>query len=473
MKLKHLFLSALVVGSLASCSKDDDGPNEPIYQQIETSLSISTTSNSGTILKSSVEVGKAEAGEASERTIKTLTAVVFYEDGTFASTKTVTDPKQDKNFNTSIDGIVVKVAATEAGQVSTTKLKVFLLANITVPTAALADYDAFIASSFNGIADYSFDEVMSGNEYLPMSSQELEVTNLLAGTAYNNRVEGSGNVAKFTSNEAGSENMVLVEKDGKYAPGDDVYSPANRISLTRYVARVQLESLEVNFGNNYEDAAFTLTSVSVANASNASLYVENAGNLQPADFYTGNDAFYRGYPADINRADYYLARSTYSQNVFSKVYGTIEKNVVNDGIKMGKDGVASVQFKDRTTNKPEENNNMMAQFYVFEFQKVATTADNGQNLPSTANSEINTMLIITGLWYNGPVKEERSFRIPIRHTAADKDFQVKRNYIYKVHATLTGEGTNNPDKSMLNACLSFSIDVQPWQVIKQVEDDVN
>ena len=25
MKLKHLFLTALVVGSLASCSKDDDG----------------------------------------------------------------------------------------------------------------------------------------------------------------------------------------------------------------------------------------------------------------------------------------------------------------------------------------------------------------------------------------------------------------------------------------------------------------
>lgn len=472
MKLKHLFLTALVVGSLASCSKDDDGPNEPIYQQIETGLSISTTSNSGTILKSSVDDGDAEAGEASERTIKTLTAVVFYEDGTFATTKTVTDPKQDKNFNTSIDGIVVKVAATEAGQVSTTKLKVFLLANITVPTTVLANYTTFVGSSFSGIINYSFDKVMNKEQFLPMSSQELEVTDLLAGTAYNNRVEGSGTVSEYTSNATDSKDKVLVKEGDKYVPGIVEYTPKDRISLTRYVARVQLESLAVDFGKNYEDAVFTLTSVSIANASNTSLYVENKGSLQPADFYTGDGAFYRGYPAEINRADYYLARSTYENDVFSKVYGTIENAVVGSGIKMGKDGVASVQFKDQTTNKTEESNEM-AQFYVFEFQNVAVTSDGESDLPSTANSEINTMLIITGLWDNGPIKEERSFRIPIRHTAADKDFQVKRNYIYKVHATLTGEGTNNPDKSMLNACLSFSIDVQPWQVIKQVEDDVN
>lgn len=472
MKLKHLFLTALVVSSLASCSKDDDGPNEPIYQQIETGLSISTTSNSGTILKSSVDEGDAEAGEASERTIKTLTAVVFYEDGTFATTKTVTDPKQDKNFNTSIDGIVVKVAATEAGQVSTTKLKVFLLANITVPTTVLANYTTFVGSSFSGIINYSFDKVMNKEQFLPMSSQELEVTDLLAGTAYNNRVEGSGTVSEYTSNATDSKDKVLVKEGDKYVPGTVEYTPKDRISLTRYVARVQLESLAVDFGKNYEDAVFTLTSVSIANASNTSLYVENKGSLQPADFYTGDGAFYRGYPAEINRADYYLARSTYENDVFSKVYGTIESAVVGSGIKMGKDGVASVQFKDQTTNKTEESNEM-AQFYVFEFQNVAVTSDGESDLPSTANSEINTMLIITGLWDNGPIKEERSFRIPIRHTAADKDFQVKRNYIYKVHATLTGEGTNNPDKSMLNACLSFSIDVQPWQVIKQVEDDVN
>lgn len=471
MKFKHLFLTALVVGALASCSKDDDGPKEPVYQQIETSFSISTTSNGGTISKAegTVEDGSTETGADNERKIKTLTAVVFYDDGTFATSKTVTDPEQDqKDFSTSIDGIVVKVAAMEAGQVSETKLKVFLLANVEVPQAALANYETFIGSSFSEITNYSFDDVMEGKSYLPMSSKELTVTKLLAGTAYNNWVEGSSVI--YTSNEADTKNKVLIEDGGKYVPGNNPYNPTTRIPLTRYVARVQLESLAVNFGEYYENAKFTLTSVSVANASNSTLYAENNESLQPDGLYKdGDNDFYRGYPEYIDRADYYLARSQYNQDVFSKVYGTITDVTVNSGIPMGKDGAESVLFNDKTTSKAEGIE--MAQFYVFEFQNVTVTPDNGEPLPSSANQNINTMLIITGFWDNGPIKEERSFRIPIRHSGSD--YQVKRNYIYKVNATLTGEGTNNPDKNMLNAFVSFNIEVEPWKVIIQDEEDVN
>lgn len=469
MKFKHLFLTALVVGALASCSKDDDGPKEPVYQQIETSFSISTTSNGGTISKAegTVEDGKTETGADNERKIKTLTAVVFYDDGTFATSKTVTDPVQSKDFSTSIDGIVVKVAATEAGQVSETKLKVFLLANVEVPQAALADYNTFIGSSFSGIINYSFDDVMAGGSFLPMSSKELTVTKLLAGTAYNNWVEGSSVI--YTSNEADTKDKVLIEDGGKYVPGDNPYKPTTRIPLTRYVARVQLESLAVNFGEYYENAKFTLTSVSVANASNFTLYTENNGSLQPDGLYKDDKAFYRGYPEEIDRADYYLARSRYVPKVFSKVYGNIADGAVSNGIPMGKDCALSVQFTDKTTSKAEGTE--MAQFYVFEFQSVEVTSDPDASLPASANPQINTMLIITGFWDNGPIKEERSFRIPIRHS--DSDYQVKRNYIYKVNATLTGEGTPNPDKNMLNAFVSFSIDVDQWSVIKQNENDVN
>lgn len=479
MKLKHLFLSALVVGSLASCSKDDDGPNEPIYQQIETSLSISTTSNSGLVGKADTKTEPITTpGAESERRIKTLTAVVFYADGTFATTKTVTDPAQNKDFSTSIDDIIVKVAAIEAGKISTTELKVFLLANVSVPQSALASYDAFTTSSFSGITDYSFTEVMGngkeGGKSLPMSSQELSVTNLLAGMDYANRVEKSGDVAKYTSNLAETKNKVLELSDGKYVPGDNNYKPSEKIALARYVARVQLESLEVDFGQNYEDAVFTLTSVSIANVSNASRFVEdNGGSLQSVD-YTKDDAFYRGFPEKITRADYYLARSVYDQTVFSKIYGTIEGTTVKDGIKFGKEGEELVTFRDATVAE-SLGSNEMAQFYVFEFQGEKVTADPGvAKLPSTAYSTINTMLIITGFWDNGLIKEERSFRIPIRHDQSTvEDYQVKRNNIYKVHATLTGEGTKNPDKSMLNAFVSFSIDVEQWKVVKQTETDVN
>lgn len=472
MKFKHLFLTALVVGALASCSKDDDGPKEPVYQQIETSFSISTTSNGGTISKAegTVADGNTETGSNNERTIKTLTAIVFYDDGTFATSKTVTDPVQSKDFSTSIDGIVVKVAATEAGQVSETKLKVFLLANVEVPQAALKDYDTFMKSSFSGIIDYSFDKIMNGESYLPMSSQMLEVTKLLAGTDYNNWVESSKETPKYTSNEEGKKGQVLVKQGDTYVPGEVVYKPEKRIPLTRYVARVQLESLAVNFGEYYENAKFTLTSVSVANASNFTLYTENNGSLQPDGLYKDDKAFYRGYPENIVRADYYLARSQYVPDVFSKVYGTIANDAVSNGIPMGKDGDSSIQFKDKTLEGTETHE--MPQFYVFEFQHVEATSDKpGEPLPSSANQNINTMLIITGFWENGPIKEERSFRIPIRHSGSD--YQVKRNYIYKVNATLTGEGTNNPDKNMLNAFVSFSIDVDKWSVIKQNENDVN
>ena len=136
-------------------------------------------------------------------------------------------------------------------------------------------------------------------------------------------------------------------------------------------------------------------------------------------------------------------------------------------------GMQSIQFDDQTTDD-SEGTSPMAQFYVFEFNHISTTPDEGGvEMPSTATPNINTMLIITGLWDNGPIKEERSFRIPIRHSNDSEDYQVKRNYIYKVHATLTGEGTNNPDKSMLNACVSFSVQVKPWKVIKQTETDIN
>lgn len=469
MKLKHLFLTTLVVGLLASCSKDDDGPKEPVYQQIETSFSISTTSNGGTISKAEGTAVDTETGADNERKIKTLTAIVFYDDGTFATSKTVTDPAQDqKDFSTSIEGIVVKVAATEAGQVSETNLKVFLLANVTVPQEALANYETFIGSSFSGIINYSFDDVMAGKSYLPMSSKVLSVTNLLAGTAYNNWVEGSNVI--YTSNEVGTKDKVLVDVGGKYVPGESDYKPTARIPLTRYVARVQLESLTVDFGKYYENAKFTLTSVSVANASNSTLYAENNGSLQPDGLYKDDKDFYRGYPEKIVRADYYLARSQYVPQVFSKVYGTIANDAVNEGIPMGKDGDSSIQFEDNTLKG--EGTHEMPQFYVFEFQDVKVTSDKSEeSLPSSANQNINTMLIITGFWDNGPIKEERSFRIPIRHS--DSDYQVKRNYIYKVKATLTGEGTPNPDKNMLNAFVSFSIDVDQWSVIKQNENDVN
>lgn len=479
MKLKHLFLTALVVGSLASCSKDDDGPNEPVYQQIDSYLSITATPDNKTVTKGgTAEPGDPdrEDGASNEQTINNISAVVFYCDaaGTpseLATIKKIDDPVVKEDGSIEIRDIKIKVAAQEAGNISTTVLKLFLLANIEV-ASNVTDYKTFSTSYFKGIDEYDFNKVMkSGTEaqevYLPMSSAGLVVKGLVAGTDYNNWVEANEKVVNTEKKENSTDELI---KDTQ-----NKYTNTARIPLTRYVARVQLESLTANFDGNYENATFTLTQVSLANVSNASKYIAlDNGSLQHVEMNGENysrEAFYRGFPVEINRADYYLARGKYDKNIFSKSYGTINEGTATNGIEFtGKDAVT---FKDKTDPK-NDNTNEMAQFYVFEFQNIPMTADlpDESNVAVTANN-INTMLIITGLWDNGYIKEERNFRIPIRHSNAENDYQIKRNYIYKVHATLTGEGTPNPDKNMLNANVSFSIEVQPWVVIKQIETDVN
>ncbi len=47
------------------------------------------------------------------------------------------------------------------------------------------------------------------------------------------------------------------------------------------------------------------------------------------------------------------------------------------------------------------------------------------------------------------------------------------NKFFKVIATITGEGSPNPDEILENACINFSIEVAPWEVIEQTEDDTN
>ena len=99
---------------------------------------------------------------------------------------------------------------------------------------------------------------------------------------------------------------------------------------------------------------------------------------------------------------------------------------------------------------------------------------------------IQTMLILRGNWYpngktngktngqsNDVVKKDRYYRIPIKQDATSGIIGVQRNTIYKIYATITGEGSKDPDTSELNACISFSIKVEPWTVITQTETDVN
>lgn len=489
MKLKHLFLTALVVGSLASCSKDDDGPNEPIYQKIDTYLTISATSNNGIVMKSVVDEGLDEENKqllTNEAFINKLTAYVFYNEGEKRFAAKETASARDGKPVDRIEDIIVKVDATEAGAISKTSLLVVLLANVDLDKDP-ENYSDLENSIISGIDKYSVDDLTHNStpNYLPMSSKVIEIgaNTLAAGTDYDNWITLENESAKVTNTtqKGKNENVlpVLVPNSGSVK---DVTSNSNltvseigdkaKITLTRYVARIQLEGLDCNFIGNYENATFTVKTVSIANASNSSkllgegnFALQNVlGQTGAAGVYDQTNAFFRGYPAMIDRVDYYLAAGA-QKNVLKKEY---ENGLV---IKNG----TSVLFKG--ADKAGEGAPEMAKFYVFEFQKFAIGQDSGakegEKLGANGTKDIYTTLIISGEWENGAIKGTRNFRIPIKSTEGADGEGVMRNNVYKVSATLTGEGTDNPDKNMLNACISFSVQVMPWKVITQTETDVN
>ena len=464
MKFKHLLLASLAVCAFASCS-DDNAPKEIEYKDFDAQFSISAVPMNEITKASTVEDGSDETGTVNEQFVKTLTAYVFNSvDGSYAGMGTATATGNDPVDR--VENILVKVKAEKAGDISTSsKFNVILLANVKLESTPTNLSDL---TFFTGIEKYSFDGVKKGTEYLPMGSSVFEITNLAAGLEYNNWVKGSS--IEYTKKDSGNK---LTPSNGSVANAEegDEYdiSDADRIALTRYVARVQLESLKAEFTNGNENAEFKLTKVHLANVSNASKYYGDdfqyvIGGADGAGVYDQKNAFMCGN-FDFDRVDYYLAAGEKLSSL-TKVY--TDENIIiknNETIKLN-DATISDSKKTLSEKAPE-----MAQLYAFELDGFKIGKDNGTKAEGET-ADIYTSLVLEGEWTNAGVQGvKRYFRIPIKHTT--DTYGVKRNYIYKVNATLTGEGTDNPDKSMLNTFVSFSISVQDWHVKKQVEDDVN
>lgn len=88
-----------------------------------------------------------------------------------------------------------------------------------------------------------------------------------------------------------------------------------------------------------------------------------------------------------------------------------------------------------------------------------------------------TALLISGKFIrnlNAPdVKETRNFRVFLDDPKDSERPMVKRNHIYKLNVTITGEGSSNEDKIELNAHVSAEITVANWSIIEQTEEDAN
>lgn len=510
MKLKHLFLASLAVCAFASCSDDSsngiDIPEEN-YMEIETSLSIQASAINDVLTKS----GETEGGSTRERYVNELTAYLFYAEGAnedaypLAAMKTAKASdyegklaeSNDVNGVDRVEDIVVKVKAEKPGELSPTVLKIVLLANVPSP-ASYATLGDLKAATLTGIGTYSFEDVNINTAdnypvYLPMFSQIITVGDagktknkaILAGTDYDNWVLNSENKIQYTNQPDGrpaaGDHYECVLLGGEWKAGTTKYeiqTPSNsskrddRIPLTRHMARVQLEALDCSFTQNYEDASFTLTDVYIANAGNTSLLYGDATaySLENASTYSHGCAY--------SRDDYFLVKSSDPVGALAKSgYNVVINNKENDhagNVVQGEinyGGQHWKKFNDRTLTSGSTNLPNMAQFYVFEMQGNKSMTPDAVNDQVPVDQKIQTMLILKGTWANGSIKKEnRYYRIPI---AEGGSVGVKRNTIYKVYATITGEGSKDPDTSELNACVSFSVKVEPWEVIRQYEDDVN
>lgn len=68
--------------------------------------------------------------------------------------------------------------------------------------------------------------------------------------------------------------------------------------------------------------------------------------------------------------------------------------------------------------------------------------------------------------------ETKNFRVILKEKDAPAA-EVLANTVYKLTVTVTGEGSKNEDNIELNAHVAATIEVAPWNVIEQTEEDTN
>lgn len=429
MKLRNLFLASLAVCTMASCSKDDDGISGP--QEVDAYLSFASTTD--VMTKASV-AGADDDGDDKEAKIQSLTAYVFDEDGKYVISKHVSLPEgtmesSGEDFDaeegsiTTIKAIHVKVAKpTGSATTSATKFQVLLLANMN--ELAPTGLDALKAEKTAAITTFNTKEV--GQSYLPMHSVVLTVMGLTP-------VKEEANGTKTHHLNWYKDNSSCVVSD---TPTDGTHvttvpDGAGKVTMTRSISRVQFTSLKSNFTAQYAGVTFEIDSIYLANVRN------NATVMGEED--TEAD-YFRGGPVE-----------------FAVIQGLIDP----------KADVNASFAKTYETPLVLSNESGELNATALGFDKYINA-----NQPEYAEGGYLTRLLITGTLMDGDRElGKKYFHIPLK--LVDDTGNVASNKFFKISATITGEGSPNPDEILENACINFSIEVAPWNVVEQTEEDTN
>lgn len=426
MKLKNFFLASLAVFTMASCSNDDEGISGP--QEVDAYLSFASTTD---VRVKSSTVGTPDAGIAKEAKINSLTAYVFDEGGKYLISKHVTLPAGTTDSSvedydavggsiTTIKGIHVKVAKpAENATTSSTKFQVVLLANLSQLTPATLD----ALKSAKTTAIDGFNDVAVGQSYLPMHSSVLTVTGLTPNTDTEHLLNWYKDGSTCVVSDAPVDGTHVTD-----APDD-----AAEVLLTRSISRVQFTSLSSNFTGQYAGVTFEIDSIYLANVRN------NATVMGEEDTEA---AYFRGGPAAFEVIQELIdVNSTVNTNLV-KTYSS--KLVLSNNVVGGLTAATLGFDKYINANQPE---------YAEE-------------------DGYHTRILITGILKDGNLElGKKHFHIPLKLPNAVGN--VASNNFFKITATITGEGSPNPDEILENACIDFSIKVADWIVVNQNEDNTN
>lgn len=437
MKLRSLFLSTLVVCAFASCSKDDDGIKGPV-EPVDAYISVAATALPQVRSKAEEDTEKKN----NETFINELHAFVFKVPADNAEDEdkmTLVGQQKvsavDGNSVSEIKHIIVKVTPDmgNPNKPSADQFKLVLVANPRegLAPATLADLRKAVLT--NSIEQYPF----SKGPYLPMVSDVIDVKDLMpskitegATTTYRENWVDDKNV---TYSEAANTDEGTLKPNG-----------AGTISLTRLVARVQVEKIESTIENNYPGATFKLTNLALVNVRPLATMEGGKGG----DTYE----YVKGFESDnYDPIQEWIYPGFTGAAIADEFRTSLSHSYENKDIIFSKD-YNSWQPGDDSEDK----------FYSYAFPN--------------STEQYRTALLITGIFKrraadkNGEIK---NFRVILQDKNKGEQIEVLRNNVYKLNITISGEGSSNEDKIELNAHVSATIETEKWQLIEQTETDTN
>lgn len=440
MKLRNLFLAGLAVCTMASCSNDDDVNNGPIAE-VDASLAFVATSD---ILKTKATT---EGGTTKEDFINKLDVYIFKADGSLANKKTV-NAVNDVSVS-QVDHILLKVTpGTDLDTPTANTFTAYFLANCDVITATtLSDFEAAVAAKDVNGFEY---EATTNYKYLPMA-KKVEFGGLRPlvnsqGKYVENWVQNNGDAIAGTA----------VDKDAHNA---SVTAPTsyNEVVVERLVARIQVEKIKVDLSAINSSSSFKLTNLALANVHTD---VTPAGTVKTKKLWAKGYQGSKFLSKDTVVAPY-AAAAPYNAAVASltKAYTYTS-------------ALTSYDFNAEGANKFISYVYPNAGDDTFTFTMGQATV----GTPDIKEATGHTLLLIAGEYKatSASTPVMKHFRVKIDHDpTAVVDNRVLANYVYKLTVTITGEGSENEDDYELNAHVAATIDVAPWNVVVQNEDDVN